>query len=122
MMPGGCPISSVPSMSTLSTRRPISASRNRCARRPAAPADTGAGGDLTAREHLGDGQRGPALRQLGQHDALQRLLVLGHDEVAETLAHLGLHRRQLAAYVVEVAAAHGQLRLELRIVGAEAEL
>ena len=33
-----------------------------------------------------------------------------------------LHRRQLAADVVHVGAAHGQLGFELRVVGPEAEL
>src|SRR6267142_5158228 len=78
--------------------------------------------DVSAGERLDDRQRALTLRQLGQDDALQRLLVLGHDEVAHALAHLGLDRRQLAADVVHVLAADGQLGLELRVVGAEAEL
>src|SRR5438445_632460 len=48
------------------------------------------GGDLTAGERLDDAQRGLAARQLGEDHALQRLVVLGQDEVAEPLAHLGL--------------------------------
>jgi hypothetical protein len=57
-----------------------------------------------------------------QHHALQRLLVLAQDEVAQALAYLALDRRQLAPHVVHVGAAHGQLGLELRVVGAETEL
>ena len=36
------------------------------------------------------------LAELGEHDALERLVVLGEDEVAEPLAHLLLDRRELA--------------------------
>ena len=39
----------------------------------------------------------PARRQRRQHDAFQRLVVLGEDEIAEPLAHLRLHRLELAA-------------------------
>ena len=39
----------------------------------------------------------PRSRQRRQHHAFQRLVVLGQDEIAEPLAHLGLHRRELAA-------------------------
>jgi hypothetical protein len=63
-----------------------------------------------------------AARQLREHHALERLVVLREDEVAEALAHLALDRRELLADVVHVGAAHGQLGLELRIVRAEAEL
>ena len=35
-------------------------------------------------------------------NAFQRLVVLGEDEIAEPLAYLGFHRRELAAYIVLV--------------------
>ena len=88
--------------------------------RPRQMAD--ARGDLPARERLDDRQRRPAVRQLREHDALERLVVLRQDEVAEALAHLLLDRRELPADVVHVGAAHRQLGLELRVVRAEAEL
>ena len=47
-----------------------------------------AGGDLPAREGLDDRQRALSRRQRRQDDALERLVVLGQDEVAEALAHL----------------------------------
>ncbi len=79
-------------------------------------------GDLAAGERLDDGQRALPARQLAQHDALQRLVVLGQDEVAQALADLALDRRQLRADVAHVRSANGQLGLELRVVGAEAQL
>ena len=75
-----------------------------------------------AGERLDHRQRGLPARQLLQDHALERLIVLGQDEVAEPLAHLLLDRRELAPDVVHVGAAHGELGLELRVVGAEAEL
>ena len=44
-----------------------------------------AGGDLAAGEGFHDGQGGVLRGQRGQDDAFQRLVVLGEDEVAETL-------------------------------------
>ena len=79
-------------------------------------------GDLAAREHFDDRQRRLSLGQLGEHDALERLIVLGHDEVAQPLADFLLDRGQFLPNVVQVAAARGQLGLELRVVGAEAQL
>ena len=81
-----------------------------------------AGGDLTAREHLDDSERCLTSRELCQHDAFQRLVIFTEDEVAEPLAYLTLHQIELAPDVVHVGTASGQLGLELRIVGAEAEL
>jgi hypothetical protein len=48
--------------------------------------------------------------------------VLAEDEIAETLAHFCLDRCQLLLDLVHVGAADGQLGLDLRIMGAEAEL
>src|SRR6266545_4859326 len=81
-----------------------------------------AGGDLSAGERLDDRQRALTVRELRQNDALQRLIVLGQDEVAEAPAHFALYRDELCPDVVHIGAAHGQLGLELRVVGAEAEL
>src|SRR3989440_8438279 len=78
--------------------------------------------DLAAREHLDDRQRRLSPGQLREHHALERLVVLGQDEVAQPLADLLLDRSQLLPHVVHVAAARGQLGLQLRVVGAEAEL
>jgi hypothetical protein len=79
-------------------------------------------GHLSARERLDQRER-PRLRlELLQDDALERLVVLAEDEVADALAHLALHRLELAADVLHVAPARGQLGLELRVVRAEAEL
>ena len=61
-------------------------------------------------------------RELLEDHAFERVVVLGQDEVAEPLAHLGHDRRELRADVVLVGAAHGQLGLDLRVMGAEAEL
>jgi hypothetical protein len=72
-----------------------------------------AGGDLAAREHLHDGQRGLAARELREHDAFQRLVVFAQDEVAEPLADFQLDDLQLAPDVVHVGAAGGELGLEL---------
>ena len=79
-------------------------------------------GDLSARERLDDRQRALTARELPQDDALQRLIVFRQDEVTEPLAHFPLDRRELPPHVVHVGATHGQLGLELRIVGPEAEL
>ena len=60
--------------------------------------------------------------ELLQDDALERLVVLGEDEVAEALAHFrstGASFRQISSMS---RAAHGELGLELRVVRAEAEL
>ena len=73
-------------------------------------------------ERLDDRQGGVALLKLLQHDAFERAIVFGQDEIAEALAHLLLDRRELRADVVHVAAAHRELGLELRVVRAEAEL
>ena len=62
------------------------------------------------------------LGQLVQNHALEFLIVLGQDEVAEAFAHFLLDRCELATDVLHVRAAHGELGLELRVVGAEAEL
>src|SRR6267143_1038045 len=67
--------------------------------------------DLSARERLDDRERALSRRERRQDHALEGLLVLGHDEVAEALAHFALHRRQLRPHVVHVAAADGQLGL-----------
>ena len=45
-----------------------------------------AGGDLAGGEGFHHGQRRVPFGQGGQGDALQRLVVLGHDEVAQALA------------------------------------
>src|SRR5437870_1634532 len=79
-------------------------------------------GDLPAREGLHDGERGLATRELGQNDAFERLVVLGQDEVAEPLADLLLDGGELPLDLVHVGPTHGQLGLELRVVGAEAQL
>src|SRR4029453_6687834 len=63
-----------------------------------------ASGHVPAGERLDDRQRALTLRQLGQYHALQRLVVLGHDEVAQALAHLALDRLELAAHLVHVLA------------------
>ena len=64
----------------------------------------------------------PLLAQRLQDHAFERVVVLGQDEIAEPLAHLGDDRRELALDVGLVGAAHGQLGLDLRVMGAEAEL
>src|SRR5207244_5762043 len=81
-----------------------------------------AAGDLPAGEGLDDGERAPFGGERLEHDAFERLVVLAKDEVAETPPHFFLHRRQLRLDFVHIGAAYGELRLDLRIVGAEAEL
>jgi len=61
-----------------------------------APEMGGAGGDLAAGEILHHRQRSSDLLQRRQDHALEGLVVLRQDEVADALAHLGLDRRQLA--------------------------
>jgi hypothetical protein len=80
------------------------------------------GGDLAAREAFDHRERALARRQRGEHHALQGLIVLRQDEVAEAPAHLRLHRRELALDVRHVGAAHRELGLELGIMRAEPEL
>src|SRR6266481_2832552 len=82
----------------------------------------GAGGDLPSREGLHYRPRAPPAAQLAQDDTLERLIVLSEDEVAEPGSHLALHGLELPADVLLVGPAHGQLGLELRIVGTEPEL
>src|SRR2546430_15350501 len=79
-------------------------------------------GDLTPGERLHDRERALAGRERAEDDALQRVIVLGQDEVAEPLAHFPLDRLRLLSNVAPIRAAPGQLGLELRLVGAEAEL
>ena len=62
------------------------------------------------------------LHQRVEHDPLERLIVLGEDEVAVAFAHLVHDRRELAAHVVHVLAPDRELGFELRIVRAETEL
>src|SRR5215470_17896407 len=81
-----------------------------------------AGGDEAAGEGFDQGQGGPARAERLQDHALHGLVVLGKDEVAEALADLPLHRLELAPHVGHVGAAHGELGLELRVVGTEAQL
>ena len=77
---------------------------------------------LPARERLDQRERRLLRLELLHDHALEGLVVLAEDEVADALAHLALHRLELAADVLHVPAARGQLGLELRVVGAEAEL
>src|SRR4029453_3662425 len=70
----------------------------------------GAGQVGEPRRHLAAGERLPPpqrrrLRlQVPQDPALEGLLVLGEDEVADAPAHLALHRLELAPDVVHVSA------------------
>ena len=81
-----------------------------------------AGGDLAGGEGLDHRQRTLAGGECREHDAFERLVVLAEDEVAEPLAHLGLHRSELPMDLAHIGAAHGQLGLDLRVMGAKAEL
>ncbi len=64
----------------------------------------------------------PLSQQLAQDDAFDGLLILGDDEVAEPLAHLGLGRLEQGGQRRVVVGAQRELGLELRIVRLEAEL
>ena len=79
-------------------------------------------GDRTAGERFRVASVACRRAQRVQDHALEFLIVLGQDEVAEPLAHFLLDRRELAADVFHVRAAHVELGLELRVVGPEAEL
>src|SRR6516165_2086737 len=81
-----------------------------------------AGGDLAGSKGLDHRQRALACGECVEHDALERLVVLPKNKIAEPFAYLGLHRRQLALDLVHIGAAYGELGLDLRVVGAEAEL
>ncbi len=78
--------------------------------------------DLPAGERLHEGKRCVAVHELREHDALERTVVFSQDEVAEPLAHFLLDRGELPADVIHVAAAHGELGLQLRVMRAESEL
>src|SRR5262249_9735850 len=78
--------------------------------------------EMPAGEHLRGRERVAAVEQVGEDHAFQRLLVLGDDEVAQPLAHLGLDRLEPGGDLLLALAAHGKLGLELRIVRLEAEL
>src|SRR5712691_11729066 len=75
-----------------------------------------------AGEHLNDRQRAILRAQLLQDHAFERVVVLGQDEIAEPLPDLGDDRRELRLDVGVIGAAHGHLGLDLRVMGAEAEL
>src|SRR6516165_4420106 len=81
-----------------------------------------AGGDLTGGEGLDHGQRALAGSQCSEHDSLEGLVVLTEDKVAEPPAHLRLDWCELLLDLVHTGAAHGQLGLDLWVVGAKAEL
>src|SRR5579875_2051062 len=81
-----------------------------------------AGGDLPAGIGLDEGKRALPRGQRRQHDPLHRLLVLGEDEIAEPPADLGLDRAMLAGDLLGIGAAYREFGLDLRIMGAEAEL
>ena len=81
-----------------------------------------AGGDLAGGEGLDDRQRAVAGGERAKYDALQCLIVLAEDEIAEPPPHLRLDRCELPLDLLHIGAARGQLGLDLRIVGAEAEL
>ena len=62
-----------------------------------------AGGDLAAGEGLDNRQRAAAVAQRLQDHAFERVVVLGHDEIAEPLPHLGDDRAELALDVASSA-------------------
>ncbi len=79
-------------------------------------------GHLSAGERLHQGERPLLSGQRLEDHFLQGLIVLGEDEVAQALANFLLDRCELGAHVIHVLAAHQQLRFQLRIVRAKAEL
>ena len=80
------------------------------------------GGDVAARVGLRHCKRMSAFAQPGENHTLERLLVLGDDEIAETAAHFGLDRREPRHQVGLGGAARGEFGLELRVVRLETEL
>src|SRR5579883_756872 len=67
----------------------------------------------SAGDALGHSERRTAGRELGQNDALQGLVVLGYDEIAQALPHFGLDWRQLGGEARLIGGAECQLGLEL---------